>query len=203
MLYAYYTNLSPIVHCFGTRLHFKVSRNVHWKNSVSLSISFKFTCSVKGERRRGNPRDTVYIRVDVYTRRVLDSCFRIRERGEKEQTRGSPVPRGLGVLSYLGRAAWWVEGGGKDAGPYLRARSSSRSPFSLAASPFESIRLSASSLSFSTERQRRQRDRSLSLFLSALLFFSLSSCFLHLIPPHLLVISTSSSRPRELTSGLS
>lgn len=50
-------------------------------------------------------RDTLYTRVDVYTRRVLDSCFRIRERGEKEQTRGSPVPRGLGVLSYLGRAA--------------------------------------------------------------------------------------------------
>lgn len=55
--------------------------------------------------RERTSRDTLYTHVDMYTRRVLDSCFRIRERGEKEQTRGSPVPRGLGVLSYLGRAA--------------------------------------------------------------------------------------------------
>ncbi|EZA54403.1 hypothetical protein X777_05633 [Ooceraea biroi] len=41
------------------------------------------TC--KGERRRTPGWDTLYTHVDVYTRRVLDSCFRIRERGEKEQ----------------------------------------------------------------------------------------------------------------------
>jgi len=90
------------------------------------------------EERR---RDTLYTHVDVYTRRVLDSCLRIRERGETEQTRGSPVPRGLGVLSYLDRAARRQDGGergGVHGRGALPPRSSSRLPFSLAASPFES-----------------------------------------------------------------
>lgn len=122
--------------------------------------------------RERTSRDTLYTHVDMYTRRVLDSCFRIRERGEKEQTRGSPVPRGLGVLSYLGRAAWWEEGG-KDAGPYLRDPLLGPLSLSWPVLSNPSACLFASSPSFSMGRQRRPRSfsssPSISLSLSLLL----------------------------------
>lgn len=148
-------------------------------------------------KRANKSRHPVYT-YSMYTRRVLDSCFRIRERGEKEQTRGSPVPRGLGVLSYLGRAAWWEEGG-KDAGPYLRDPLLGPLSLSWPVLSNPSACLFASSPSFSTGRQRRPRSFSFSPSISLFPYCH----FLHLIPPCLVVISTSSSRPRELTSGLS
>jgi len=95
------------IHCFRTRLHSCASKNEHRKKPVRA-----YSESDSAPQRRGGRKaaGTLYTHVDVYTRRVLDSCLRIRERGETEQTRGSPVPRGLGVLSYLDRAARWQDG---------------------------------------------------------------------------------------------
>ena len=142
-------------------------------------------------------RDTLYARVDVYTRRVLDSCFRIRERGEKEQTRGSPVPR-ASVSSVI--SAGRRDGRREVRRGALPPRSSSRSPFSLVASPaspFEFIRLPVRLISVFFHRTPTPPEiifPSLFLFISLSLSLSLSFSpycyFLHLIPPGLVVIST-------------
>lgn len=61
----------------------------------------------------------------AYTRRVLDSRFRIREREEKEETRGSPVPRSLSECPQLSRP----EGNLTSSDPLLPVPFLSSSPF--------------------------------------------------------------------------